>query len=618
MRSTIKIAVFFIFITTISLVAATSAENEQSLPIGLTAEEKLRLHEIGRNHIVTSAPTGEIRNPAEWEPSEGVIIRYPLGLPVELVVEMAEDIIVYTIVSSGSYATAVSYLTSSGVNMSNVEFIIAPTNSIWTRDYGPWFIFDGFDQLGIVDHIYNRPRPDDDLIPGVIGAEWGVPVYGLDLIHAGGNHMSNGLGMSMSTELVIDENLTKTEPEIDALMLDYLGNDYTVLGYIEYGGIHHIDCWAKCLSPSTIMVKDVPPSSSSYDLLNQRAEYLSQQLSPWGKPYSIVRVDCPTGTAYTNSIILNDKVFVPLFGGGYVSDDAAALAVYEAAMPGYEILGYYGSWYSNDAIHCRAMGVPDREMLYLHHIPIYVTDNTVDDYLLSVKIKDLSGTELISESLDIYYRLNGTGGYVASPLASTAVADSFIGYIPAQSYGTEISYYISAEDNSGRVETHPYIGESWAHRFKVNYAPQIISADSFLIKAPGQFGFFPGIDDIDDPTHQIIYTDYPQWMSVSNDSLVGPMPEENIVFNISVEISDNYYSDNQAVKIVLYLCGDVDFNNDINILDIVFLINNKYKGGPAPVIIESADVDNSGTVNILDIVYLINFKYKAGPNPICH
>ena len=39
-------------------------------------------------------------------------------------------------------------------------------------------------------------------------------------------------------------------------------------------------------------------------------------------------------------------------------------------MPGYEILGYTGSWLTDDAIHCRAMGVTDRYMLYIDHIPL--------------------------------------------------------------------------------------------------------------------------------------------------------------------------------------------------------------------------------------------------------
>ncbi len=66
-----------------------------------------------------------------------------------------------------------------------------------------------------------------------------------------------------------------------------------------------------------------------------------------------------------------------------------------------------------------------------------------------------------------------------------------------------------------------------------------------------------------------------------------------------------------------YICGDIDGNPAINILDIVYVINYKYKGGPAPDPLESADVNHDFSVNILDIVYLINFKYKAGQEPEC-
>ncbi len=66
-----------------------------------------------------------------------------------------------------------------------------------------------------------------------------------------------------------------------------------------------------------------------------------------------------------------------------------------------------------------------------------------------------------------------------------------------------------------------------------------------------------------------------------------------------------------------YLCGDADGVLPVNILDIVFVINFKYKSGPAPDPLESADVNHDYLVNILDIVYLINYKYKSGPEPEC-
>ncbi|PKK82723.1 MAG: hypothetical protein CVT49_12190 [candidate division Zixibacteria bacterium HGW-Zixibacteria-1] len=65
------------------------------------------------------------------------------------------------------------------------------------------------------------------------------------------------------------------------------------------------------------------------------------------------------------------------------------------------------------------------------------------------------------------------------------------------------------------------------------------------------------------------------------------------------------------------ICGDVDGDNSITLLDITFLINYLYKGGSTPAAMENADVNNSGSVNILDILYLIKYLYKGGPPPNC-
>jgi agmatine/peptidylarginine deiminase len=455
-----------------SFAASEEIYDQNPLPIGFTAEELTRLHEIGMYHTATAPPTGRIRNCAEWERSEGVIIRWPLGISVAIIKEMSEDIMVTTIVGSESQRTsAISSYTSAGVNMAHTQFIIAPTNTYWTRDYGPWFIFSD-QQIGIVDHIYNRPRPLDDSIPKVIGTAWGIPVYGMALTHTGGNHMSDGLGMSMSSRLVWDENTGKTHAQIDSIMYAYLGNDYTVLEYVESGGIHHIDCWAKFLSPNTILVKNVPSSDPSYALLNQRAAYLATLTSAWGTPYRVLRVYCPSGTAYTNSIILNDKVLVPIFSSSWDDD---AIQVYQDAMPGYEVLGFTGSWLDDDAIHCRAMGVPDREMLWLDHDPLADTDNTTDDRLVSVHIEECSGQPLIGDSLKIYYSVN-EGAYVSAALIYTGSPFTYAGYIPAVGPGSEVSYFVKTADASGRVETHPFIGEPGAHHYRItapNQAPAL-------------------------------------------------------------------------------------------------------------------------------------------------
>ncbi|GEM_PF-1138406 len=68
---------------------------------------------------------------------------------------------------------------------------------------------------------------------------------------------------------------------------------------------------------------------------------------------------------------------------------------------------------------------------------------------------------------------------------------------------------------------------------------------------------------------------------------------------------------------LMYICGDLNDDGLVNILDIVFLINYKFKNGPVPGPLQSADVNRDGTVNILDIVYMVNYKFKNGPVPNC-
>jgi len=64
-----------------------------------------------------------------------------------------------------------------------------------------------------------------------------------------------------------------------------------------------------------------------------------------------------------------------------------------------------------------------------------------------------------------------------------------------------------------------------------------------------------------------------------------------------------------------YLCGDVNTDEQVDLLDAVFLINYIFVGGPAPQSLSLADVDCSGSTNIADVVILINYIFRAGPAP---
>jgi agmatine/peptidylarginine deiminase len=403
-----------------------------------------------------------IRQPAEFEPMQGVLIRYPFGISYYIIAEMAEDAEVVTIVESTSQQTDVeSQYQSYGVNLDHCSFLIAPTETYWTRDYGPWFIFNGDDEQGVVDFTYNRPRPNDNAIPSAYANNQGLPLYNMPLEHTGGNYMTDGQGISISTDLVWTENYGYTHSQIDDIVLDYLGiNTYHVVPDVNGEYIKHIDCWAKYLSPDKIMIREVPQSHSQYDEIEAAVDYFESQTSSYDTPYEVVRVYTPNDQPYTNSLILNDKVLVPITGSQWDDD---AIESYENAMPGYEILGFTGSWQSTDALHCRAKGIPDRSMLYIEHIPLSGIQDDKNGYDIQAKIYPYSGESLVIDSTCVHWKVEG-GSW--SSIEMEPISDDYYhAVIPPQEEGVIVYYYIHADDNSGRSENHPYIGISDPHSF---------------------------------------------------------------------------------------------------------------------------------------------------------
>jgi len=439
------------------------------LPIYMTEEEMSRLDEIGIEHVSTSPPSGIIRRCAQWEPVTGALIRYNygFGLPYDLIREYAEDITLHILCVSGQQSGCYSALQSHGVNMANVEMIDISTNSMWTRDYGPQTVFaDG--EWSFVDHIYNRPRPLDDQVSWGLGSLWSCLVYGTDLVHTGGNFIYDGHGTGFSTDLVWDENPGLSHEEIAEAMEAYLGiTDYVVLPDISSTGIHHIDCWMKLLNEETILVKEVAPGHSQYDELEANVAALEAMTDCYGRPYSVVRVMCGSlggndVAAYTNSMILNNKVFVPLFG---ISTDSAAIAAYREAMPGYEVMGCAGSWLSDDAIHCRTMEIPDRHMLVVDTNPLRDRQVNTGAYGVSAYIDDRSEAGLVGDSLLVCWRLEGGATFNLVTLQTTAYPDSYYAEIPMQADSMMVEYYVFARDVSGRRSARPPIAPNAWYTF---------------------------------------------------------------------------------------------------------------------------------------------------------
>lgn len=449
-----------------------SVNSTEKLTHEMTPAETLKKGLIGIDAAVTDPPPGNVSSIAEFERSYGSIVRYPLGIPISIVREIAKDNKLITLVESAAEETAArAQYTEGRVNLQNCEFVRASTDSYWTRDYSPFFITYGDNKIGMVDFTYNRPRPQDDEVPSVLATDMGVEIFGMPLIHTGGNYMTDGYGYAASSTIAHYENDSiLTFDEIDQIMEDYLGiTDYSVMNDPNNDYIKHIDCWAKYLSPNKVLVRSVPQSHPQYDEIEEAATYFANKTSVYGSKYIVYRVYTPNNEPYTNSYILNNKVFVPLLDS---ENDDEAIQVYEEAMPGYEIHGFYGlntdPWIPTDALHCRVHEVADFGMLRIKHLPLIGTVRENSNYNFSAEIKAYSGQSLVTDSVLLFYRVNAS---TATPFKNVKMTrgsnDIWNATLGSLETGSKIEYFIYAVDASGRRESHPFVGSADPHVFNI-------------------------------------------------------------------------------------------------------------------------------------------------------
>ena len=111
-------------LTMISFLLANTSE----LQIGFTPYELENKDMISSMSRETDPPPSPVRNIAEFERMEGVLIRYPFGISTSVIREMAEDITVYCLVSSSSQNSAYNSMNNAGVNLNYVMAFVKEKN----------------------------------------------------------------------------------------------------------------------------------------------------------------------------------------------------------------------------------------------------------------------------------------------------------------------------------------------------------------------------------------------------------------------------------------------------------------------------------------------------------
>jgi agmatine/peptidylarginine deiminase len=433
---------------------------------------------------LTPALADDIRVAAEWEPVVGVLIGWPLRLPKHLIIEMAKGVDVYVTVCDSRHAQAAGRtLIELGIDPVRVHLVIAGQGSGYyvTRDWGPFAVFDGRPSYRLVDGRYldyplagikNRrlvwltslKRLDygpDDAAPAALAQTLEHQRTELPLALTGGNVAFDGHGTGFASKILLAENRAAgiSEEQFRGILSQELGvTRLHFLPNFERIGIQHIDCLFKLLDEERILVKRAPANHPAFKHIEQVVCHLAQLTNVYGRPYQILRIDTPTYhrnkmANYTNSLIVNRKIYVPLFG---VPADLAALETWRNAMSGYEVIGFqHDDWSYRDALHCRVRGIWDPQMLYLRHKRMDACVSWAAKFTISVHIRDYSGAGLIEDKLQLAWRKRGSHAWKKVRLQPNVQEYAFQATIEGVEPGQTVEYYFSAAGRSGRQETLP-------------------------------------------------------------------------------------------------------------------------------------------------------------------
>lgn len=272
----------------------------------------------------------------------------------------ASELVRINVADEAMKASAMSHLQNAGVDMSQVQFFLHPTNDAWCRDHGPAFLINpgAAQKKIIVDWGYNAwgnkypPYDLDDVIPTLIGKHFNIPVYHPGIVMEGGSVEFNGKGTLLtSTACLLNPNRNPhlTQAQIEQYLYDYYGVQHIL--WVDEGIIGddtdgHIDDTVRFVNEDTVVtVVEENKNDENYGLLQHNLRQLQQMRLLNGKQLDIVELPMPDAVvfedqrlpaSYANFYISNKHVIVPTFR---CAKDDKALDILSGCFPGREVVG---------------------------------------------------------------------------------------------------------------------------------------------------------------------------------------------------------------------------------------------------------------------------------------
>jgi agmatine/peptidylarginine deiminase len=332
--------------------------------------------------LVREAATG-LGIPGEFEPMDGIIL--PLGELLDRHPQLAADVLValrghvrvYGLVSDLGQAREVEQkLDTIGLEMGDgdLEFLAVPTDTLWVRDYGPVFIRRPGGGWLVYDPPYDGDladwREEDDRLPRYVAGYFRLPVLEAPLFIEGGDILSNGQGIYVTTWKLPRQNVEArgmTPQSVKRVIYRKMfARTGVILENIEGELTGHVDMFVAFTGPQDVVVARCDPREDPENAarLDAAAAHLAEEQQN-GERLRVHRVRNPARDgdvwpSYTNIIQANGVVLVPQYPTLDPQLDAEALAFFEKLCPDRTVIGIDCTELitQQGALHCICVHVP--------------------------------------------------------------------------------------------------------------------------------------------------------------------------------------------------------------------------------------------------------------------
>jgi agmatine/peptidylarginine deiminase len=266
---------------------------------------------------------------------------------------------------------AIALLKANKLPADAVDFYVWPSRSMWVRDYGPFFVMESkTGPAHIVDYAYIQPNRDyGALFSATFAGTFGYQFSRAELSFEGGNMLTNGDGLCVTTNVLFEQNLPRGYDEKQ--IGDILGHDFQFTRWAHLKPLdgeptHHADMFCTICGTNQAVIGSYNPDEDPANaaVLDDNAATLAKNATSKG-PMQVARIPMPdhrdgNWRTYTNVIYANGTILVPQYGGGDVDRDKAALAVYRKLLPTWDVVAIDCSTLADKrgALHCISFNIP--------------------------------------------------------------------------------------------------------------------------------------------------------------------------------------------------------------------------------------------------------------------